>query len=92
MSAQRIEKLVKENNALDRGERMPALELPAHLIQCEGCLLILLKEALAAAGYVCEGCGDMMCVVCGCTDSVACAEGCTWSSPGHCSTHDEEEA
>lgn len=81
---------VDENNARSIVERMPISGLPAHLIQCATCLFVHLKEALERAGFVCSDCGDNVCVKCGCTDSVACEEGCSWRKPGECSAHGGE--
>ena len=42
------------------------------------------------AGYHCQHCGAVVCVLCGCTDERACEAGCSWIEPGICSTHREE--
>ena len=84
-------KLIQENNAREQNERMPIDDLPEHSIQCATCLLVHSKTDLEADGFICRECGDMVCRVCGCTDSVACEEGCDWTEPGRCSTHDDEE-
>lgn len=80
---------ITRNNALEREARMPLVELPDTHVQCENCLLAVEKADLRRRGFVCPGCGDRVCVVCGCTDSVACPEGCEWVEPGLCSTHEE---
>ena len=36
----------------------------------------------------CEGCGENICVDCGCTDSEPCPENCEWVRPGICSECD----
>lgn len=35
--------------------------------------------------FYCQSCGEMMCAVCGCTDSEPCAEVCGWTDDGLCS-------
>ena len=35
--------------------------------------------------------GELRCLSCGCTDSVACEGGCWWAAPGLCSQCAEEE-
>lgn len=35
---------------------------------------------------VCNGCGEKICLKCGCTDSAACPERCYWVEPGLCSS------
>jgi hypothetical protein len=77
-------------NEMDSSERMPISDLPDGFVQCAGCLFVHAKDALKRNGFVCGDCGDMVCVVCGCTDSAACDEGCWWVAPGECSTHDAE--
>lgn len=49
---------------------------------CEGC------QARADVGpnAICNGCGEQICLHCGCTDSAACPEGCWWIEPGTCSS------
>jgi hypothetical protein len=76
------------NNALSILERMPLAELPAHSVQCATCLLVHSKSDLKGDGCVCGECGDMICLTCGCTDSLACDEGCAWVGPGQCSSHE----
>lgn len=83
---------IETNNRLDSSERMPIHDLPSHSIQCATCLLVVAKECLKAAGYYCRECGDMICVRCGCTNNVACDEGCEWIEPGVCSTHRDSES
>jgi hypothetical protein len=81
--------VVERNNALRPEERMPlAGQIDEAHVQCDNCLLVVTKAELAARGYACPGCGERVCVVCGCTDSNACADGCAWSEPGVCSTHE----
>lgn len=60
-------------------------------IQCRSCFTVLDPDQLMIAGvpYVCPGCGDRICYVCGCTESRACAGGCYWISSGICSSHKE---
>lgn len=82
---------VEENNSLSILERMPLVGLAAEFIQCATCLLVILKADLRAGGCVCPECGDGVCLTCGCTDSVACEEGCRWAAPGECSSHGGEE-
>ena len=79
--------VVEINNSQTIFEREHIAELPSHLIQCSSCLVVHSKEELKAAGFVCGECGDMVCVTCGCTDSSACGEDCTWDEPGKCSSH-----
>ncbi len=55
---------------------------------CQNCQLIRsISEDLT-----CDGCGELICLVCGCTESTACtnfvSEGCSWSRPGVCSNCD----
>lgn len=38
----------------------------------------------------CDTCLAAVCVICGCTDEVACPKGCYWIGPGLCSTHARE--
>ncbi len=33
----------------------------------------------------CADCGEEICIICGCTESRACPEGCYWSRPNVCS-------
>lgn len=78
---------VAENNALSILERTPIVDLPSDSIQCATCLLVHSKTDLKADGYVCRDCGDTICLMCGCTDSIACDAGCVWVEPGKCSSH-----
>jgi hypothetical protein len=81
---------IQKNNERARDERMPLARVPGSYVQCQGCLRVHSKRLLAAADFRCHECGDQVCAVCGCTDSVACEEGCSWLLPGLCSTHGDE--
>jgi hypothetical protein len=54
---------------------------------CHNCGFELSEVTRSRKGYLCPGCDAAVCVVCGCTENRACAEGCSWISPGLCSTH-----
>ena len=58
------------------------------MIDCKNCgtsatgAEIMIREG-------CPGCGEAVCMLCGCTDQKACARGCAWLRPFVCSTHVE---
>ncbi len=54
-------------------------------IKCRNCRLIT-----AVVEGKCAKCGEEICIVCGCTDSAACPEGCYWTRPNVCSQCDAE--
>lgn len=59
--------------------------------RCGSALKGLLR--VEADGYRCQSCNSRVCIVCGCTDERACADGnyrCYWVGPGFCSTHIKE--
>lgn len=57
---------------------------------CASCGNPLFELDLHHDAYHCKGCGAAVCVICGCTDDVACEGGCSWLGPGICSTHGRE--
>ena len=50
-------------------------------IECRNC-----EKIVAVVDGTCSNCGEEICIVCGCTDSAACLEGCEWSRPNVCSS------
>jgi hypothetical protein len=60
--------------------------------ECASCdTPFTVDQLLAGAlGYYCPSCEAAVCILCGCTDEHACAEGCSWLEPGVCSTHQTE--
>lgn len=52
-------------------------------IMCQNC-----QKIIAVAGGKCEHCGEEICIVCGCTESAACPNGCEWVRPNLCSDCD----
>lgn len=59
-------------------------------LRCATCSIVLPIETLKKNHCYCPRCGDMVCLICGCTDSRACVGRCWWMSPGVCSSHEEE--
>lgn len=61
--------------------------------QCLNCRQPLTLQSMTIEGEF-EGyrhsCGELVCIICGCTENHACEGGCSWAGPGICSTHIEE--
>jgi hypothetical protein len=57
------------------------------IVYCQHCQAIK-----AVVQGKCSSCGEEVCLVCGCTDSEACAEGCEWVRPNVCSQCDKDES
>jgi len=58
---------------------------------CANCGASLSRLYLYGNAYHCGECLAAVCVVCGCTDEVACApKRCHWIGPGLCSAHAAE--
>lgn len=55
-------------------------------INCKNCE----RQTVVIDECFCAGCGEMVCLHCGCTDSAACAEVCSWAATGVCSNCAEE--
>lgn len=66
----------------------PALDV--RLVWCRECKTRSDAVEIANEGFLCPDCGVPICVMCGCTDRVACIGGCRWVFPGRCSSHNEE--
>lgn len=52
--------------------------LPSADVQCRNCF-----SFVGALNDACPGCGEYVCRVCGCTDSAACDNGCSWVDRDH---------
>jgi hypothetical protein len=63
------------------------LEFP---IKCKRCGHASNLDEVVEVGFVCPGCGDRICIHCGCTETVACFSGCHWIALGACSTHSDQ--
>jgi hypothetical protein len=61
-------------------------------IICKSCRCVLTAVLIAESGYSCPGCGNEICVMCGCTEDCSCLGGCSWIPGllGVCNRHEDE--
>jgi hypothetical protein len=57
---------------------------------CASCRTLSPVGGIVLSGYVCPVCGEPICILCGCTEAVACLAQCNWIAPGICSSHEAE--
>ncbi len=62
----------------------------AQMVVCQSCDHVSDQLTIARFGYCCPNCESSICIMCGCTDRYQCIGGCSWLSPGICSSHKEE--
>ncbi len=57
---------------------------------CAECRFMTTAIMIGNNFYHCPNCEADICLMCGCTANAACIGGCSWISPGICSSHKEE--
>lgn len=58
-------------------------ETEQDIVFCKNC-----HRAEAVEDFRCTNCGELICILCGCTESAACPGGCYWIRIGVCSECD----